>query len=120
MSGGASGVSFSYVRGLTGGSGVFLGATSNTFSGSAHHQFTRYWTGSVNGGYALNNSLAARRRVATDAIQQLVRRREPRPARRPARAIQFQLWRDEAEQSRDRARWPAAAEPGFNKLSGCP
>jgi hypothetical protein len=53
-----SGVSFNFVRGLTGGSGVFLGATSNTFSGSAHYQFTRYWTGSINGGYALNNSLA--------------------------------------------------------------
>jgi hypothetical protein len=53
-----SGVSFNFVRGLTGGSGVFLGATSNTFSGSAHYQFTRYWTGSINGGYALNNSIA--------------------------------------------------------------
>jgi hypothetical protein len=54
-----SGVSFTYVRGLSGGSGVYLGATSNTFSGSAHYQFTRFWTGTVNGGYALNNSLAA-------------------------------------------------------------
>jgi hypothetical protein len=53
-----SGVSFSYVRGLSGGSGVFLGATSNTFTGTAHYQFTRFWTGSLNGGYALNNSLA--------------------------------------------------------------
>jgi hypothetical protein len=54
-----SGVSFNFVRGLSGGSGVFLGATSNTFSGTAHYQFTRFWTGSVTGGYALNNSLAA-------------------------------------------------------------
>ena len=46
------------MRGLGAGSGVFLGATSNTFSGTAHYQFTRFWTGSVNGGYALNNSLA--------------------------------------------------------------
>jgi hypothetical protein len=52
-----SGVSFSYVRGLSGGSGVFMGATSNTFSGAAHYQFTRFWTGTVTGGYALNNSL---------------------------------------------------------------
>jgi hypothetical protein len=52
-----SGLSFSYVRGLSGGSGVVLGATSNTISGSAHYQFTRFWTGSVTGGYALNNSL---------------------------------------------------------------
>jgi len=48
-----SGFSFTFVRGLSGGSGVFLGATSNTISGTAHHQFTRYWAGSLNGGYAL-------------------------------------------------------------------
>jgi len=53
-----SGLSFSFVRGLSGGSGVFQGATSNTFSGTAHYQFTRWWAGSINGGYALNNSLA--------------------------------------------------------------
>ena len=53
-----SGASFTYLRGLTGGSGVFLGATSNTFSGEAHYRFTRYWEGSVRGGYSLNNSLA--------------------------------------------------------------
>jgi len=54
-----SGVSFTYVRGLNGGSGVLQGATSNTISGAAHYQFTPFWTGSVTGGYALNNSLAA-------------------------------------------------------------
>jgi hypothetical protein len=53
-----SGVSFNFVRGLTAGSGVFLGATSNTFSASGHYQFTRFWTGTVNGGYSMNNSLA--------------------------------------------------------------
>jgi hypothetical protein len=53
-----SSVSFNYVRGLTAGSGVFLGATSNTVSGTARYQFTRFWTGSINGGYAVNNSLA--------------------------------------------------------------
>jgi hypothetical protein len=52
-----SGVGFSYARGLTGGSGVFLGATSNTFSASAHHQFTRSLTGGINAGYAMNDSL---------------------------------------------------------------
>jgi hypothetical protein len=36
---------------------VFLGATSNTFSGAAHYQLTRHWSGIINGGYALNNSL---------------------------------------------------------------
>jgi hypothetical protein len=52
-----SGVSFTFVRGLSTGSGVFLGATSNAFSGSAHYQLTRHWSGFINGGYALNNSL---------------------------------------------------------------
>jgi hypothetical protein len=51
--------SFSFVRGLTSGSGVYQGATSDTFSGSARYEFTRFWSGAVNGGYALNNSLAA-------------------------------------------------------------
>jgi hypothetical protein len=53
-----SGISVAFVRGLTGGSGVFFGARSNTFSGSLHHQFTRFWSASVIGGYALNTSLA--------------------------------------------------------------
>jgi hypothetical protein len=53
-----SGISFTFVRGLSAGSGVFEGATSNAFSAMAHYRFTRFWTGSVNGGYALNNSLA--------------------------------------------------------------
>lgn len=60
------GVSLSFVRGLTGGSGVFQGATSNTASANAHYQFTRFWTASINGGYALNNSLA---RTGTPTIQ---------------------------------------------------
>ena len=51
------GLSFTYLRGLSGGSGVFLGAKSNTFSSSAHYQFTRYWAGYLTGGYSLNNSL---------------------------------------------------------------
>jgi hypothetical protein len=50
--------SFSFSRGLTSGSGVFEGATSDTVSGSVRYQFTRFWTGTVNGGYAFNNSLA--------------------------------------------------------------
>jgi hypothetical protein len=53
-----SGFNFSYNRGLSAGSGVFLGSTANTFSGSGNYQFTRFLTGSVDGGYALNNSLA--------------------------------------------------------------
>jgi hypothetical protein len=53
-----SGVSFTYTRGLSAGSGVFQGATSNTIKGQANHNFTRFWTGAINGGYALDNSLA--------------------------------------------------------------
>ena len=52
-----SGVSFNFTRGLNAGSGLFLGATSNTVSGTVHYQFTRFWTGSVNSGYSLDNSL---------------------------------------------------------------
>jgi hypothetical protein len=52
-----SGVALSYQRGLTGGSGVLLGATGDTVSASGHYLFTRFWTGSVNGGYALNRGL---------------------------------------------------------------
>jgi hypothetical protein len=48
----------SYARGLTAGSGVFAGSTANTFSAAGQYQFTRSWTGSLTGGYALNNSLA--------------------------------------------------------------
>jgi hypothetical protein len=53
-----SGVSMGFVRGLSGGSGVLFGAKSNTFSGTVHHQFSRFWSGSANGGYAFNTSLA--------------------------------------------------------------
>jgi hypothetical protein len=50
-------VSLEFVRGLNGGSGVFVGATSDAASGNARYQFSRNWTGSINGGYSLNNSL---------------------------------------------------------------
>ena len=36
---------------------MFIGAISNTFSGTLHHQFSRFWSGSMNGGYAFNSSL---------------------------------------------------------------
>ncbi|MBZ5699372.1 MAG: hypothetical protein LAN18_12600 [Acidobacteriia bacterium] len=52
-----SGFSLGFARGLTNGSGVLFGALSNTFRGSLHHQFTRFWSGSVNGGYAFNRNL---------------------------------------------------------------
>lgn len=52
------GVSFNFVRGLNSGSGVFFGATSDTASGTGHYQFSRNWTGSINGGTSLNYNLA--------------------------------------------------------------
>lgn len=53
-----TGYSLAFMRGLSSGSGVFLGAKTNTLTLAAHHQFTRSWTGSLNSGYAINNSLA--------------------------------------------------------------
>ena len=52
-----SGAGFTFLRGLSAGSGVFRGATSNTASVSAHHEFTRNLSGSVSGGYSMSNSL---------------------------------------------------------------
>jgi hypothetical protein len=53
-----SSLSINFVRGLNSGSGVFVGATSDAASINGHYQFSRNWTGSINGGYSLNNSLA--------------------------------------------------------------
>jgi hypothetical protein len=53
-----AGYSLSFMRGLSSGSGIFLGAKSNTLVVAAHDRITRFWTGSVNSGYAINDSLA--------------------------------------------------------------
>jgi hypothetical protein len=53
-----NGYSLAFMRGLSSGSGVFAGAESNIITLAAHRQFTRNWLGSINGGYAINNSLA--------------------------------------------------------------
>jgi hypothetical protein len=60
-----SSTSFSFSRGLTAGSGVYEGATSDAFSATESYQFSRFLTGAVNGGYALNNSLAPAGAVST-------------------------------------------------------
>lgn len=52
-----SGYTISYMHGLTAGSGVFMGAESDTFSVLGHYQITRYWTVSANAGYAYNKGL---------------------------------------------------------------
>jgi hypothetical protein len=51
------GYSLSYSHGLAGGSGALYGAISDTITGSVHHQFTRFLSGSVNAGYAFNKNL---------------------------------------------------------------
>jgi hypothetical protein len=53
-----SGLSLGYTRGLNGGSGVLQGSTGNTFYGSVNYKFTQFWTGTINGGYAMSTSLA--------------------------------------------------------------
>ena len=52
------GLSLNFSRGLTQGSGVFEGATGDTVSANVNYRFTRVWSASVTGGYALNDSLA--------------------------------------------------------------
>jgi hypothetical protein len=52
-----TGYSLSYFRGVTAGSGVFFGSKSQTITGAVNREFTRFWSASVNGGYAINNSL---------------------------------------------------------------
>lgn len=51
------GVSLSFTRGLTPGSGLFEGATGDTVSGSFFYRFTRFWSANFTSGYALNQSL---------------------------------------------------------------
>jgi hypothetical protein len=51
------GVSLTFTRGLTPGSGVFEGAIGDTVSGSVQYRFNRVWSASFTSGYALNESL---------------------------------------------------------------
>ncbi|HTC62180.1 MAG TPA: hypothetical protein VK709_05010 [Candidatus Saccharimonadales bacterium] len=53
-----SAISLNFVRGLNSGSGIFLGATSDTLSGAANYQFSRNWVGSITAGSSLNYNLA--------------------------------------------------------------
>jgi hypothetical protein len=49
-------VSANYFHGVTAGSGVFLGATTDQVSGSATRRVSRVWSGEVHGGYARNRN----------------------------------------------------------------
>ncbi len=55
---GGSIISASYFHGLTAGSGVFLGATTDQLRLSGSRKLTRQWTGNANLGYARNRSVA--------------------------------------------------------------
>jgi hypothetical protein len=48
----------SYIHGVSGGSGVFTGSSSDLLQGSVGRQLTREWHGSINFGYARNSALA--------------------------------------------------------------
>jgi hypothetical protein len=52
-----TGYSLSYFHGVTAGSGVFFGSKSETITAMVYHEFTRVWSSSVNGGYAVNKTL---------------------------------------------------------------
>jgi hypothetical protein len=49
-------LSLSYFHGVTSGSGVFLGATSDQITGSTSRKLTRVWSGDAHAGYARNRS----------------------------------------------------------------
>lgn len=53
-----TGYTLAYSHGISGGSGVFLGAETDTVSLSAHRQITRSWTGLASVGYSRNRNLA--------------------------------------------------------------
>ena len=50
-------VSLMYQRYVTGGSGLFAGASTNAFRTQVTHIFGRRWTGSAGGGYSYNSAL---------------------------------------------------------------
>jgi hypothetical protein len=52
-----NGYNVSYSRGVTNGSGVLAGATTHNFGGAYNHRFSRFTSGTINGGYTLSNSL---------------------------------------------------------------
>jgi hypothetical protein len=51
--------SLSYSHGVTPGSGVFFGSKTDTVTATASRELTRFWSASLNGGYALNKNLVS-------------------------------------------------------------
>lgn len=58
-------LSVGYYHGVTAGSGVFLGATTDQVTGSANRRISRVWSGEVHGGYARNRSAESGRGVSS-------------------------------------------------------
>src|SRR5260370_24471224 len=57
--------SLSYSHGVTPGSGVFFGSKTDTVTATASRELTRFWSASLNGGYALNKNLVSTGGVAS-------------------------------------------------------
>jgi hypothetical protein len=55
----------SYFHGLTAGSGVFLGATTDQVTGAASRKLTRVWSGEIHAGYARNRSVHSEQGVSS-------------------------------------------------------
>ena len=51
-------LSGSYTHGISGGSGVFTGATSDQVQSSLNHQINRHWRGGIHFGYSRNGTIA--------------------------------------------------------------
>ena len=58
-------VSANYFHGVTGGSGVFLGATTDQVTGTVSRKLSRVWGGSANIGFARNHTLDSSGSVAS-------------------------------------------------------
>lgn len=55
--GNRSGFGLSYIRAVTGGSGVTVGAVTDSVSVSADRKITRFFSGNANAGYSLNSGI---------------------------------------------------------------
>ena len=56
---GHTGYALSYFHGVTGGSGVLFGGHVESVTATANRQITRFWSASVNGGYAMNKAVVS-------------------------------------------------------------
>ena len=84
-----SGVSLNFVPWADrAGQACFEGATSNTISAGLNYQFTRNWAATINGGYAVNNSLAPAG-TTVSSVRQLVLWGQYRPPARHPHSINF-------------------------------